>query len=914
MLQLIRILLFSIFLSFPLISFADCPNTKIALESQDINTIKTHVKLLLVCNQYKDSLAMAYHDLGRFYYNVNLDSSIYYTGKALEIRKEIFKNKPNIDLGKSYHNLGFFCARNHQYKAAKIALNGAIEVYKNLDVSRMLRSYFELGYIHDEEGEYELAENCLNLVIKKGKEIDDKKLLGKALLNLGGVKLEKEEYNKAILLFEQALPNLKGIGDFENEAKCFQNIGIASYLLNDFPKAIKNYKEAISIFEELENCYEVGMINSNLGRAYGKNKNDKLASVELQKALKIALDCGDPEIIASSHDNLGEYHLEKSDFKTALKEYQNAIKTIVPIFKPKTDFENPKEESLVNVSNKIDLLVYLSDKARALQGYAEKENNKDHLNSTLDIYKLGDKLIDQLRQEHSDEGTKLFWREKVIPFYENAIEICHDLEDGESAFFFFEKSRAVLLLEALQNSDALAAIPDSVRNTSYKIRKQLIGARQDLEDANEKERSNKLQYLIEIQKSFDDFNLQLSKKYPQVASVKFETEVIERSDFRLLLSTSLLPLTSIHYFYGEKNIYALVTDQSQSSTYDLGTTKSIEPEIRKLLSFFKNASEIENAPSDYISQAYKIYSLLVKPLNLNSAQDLLIFPDGALAYLPFEALTSANEGNISSAAYLIKNHTFRYAYSATILANQKNIKISKPNNTIAAFAPFAKLTSNPAHPVLSFSEDELGQIQKQVAGVFLEDRSASKAKLLENRKQHAVLHLSTHAFSSPSEDKPKIIFSDSALYLSELYTLQIPSNLVVLSACQTNIGKLSPGEGVMSLGRGFTYAGAKSLISSLWNVNANSTGVVLSDFYKNLQMKVPKHLALHQAKKSFLENENLSSFNRSPYYWAGLIYYGDAVPLVLKQPNPWNSKSLMLGALIVFVLTGWYFFRKKKTM
>ena len=205
----------------------------------------------------------------------------------------------------------------------------------------------------------------------------------------------------------------------------------------------------------------------------------------------------------------------------------------------------------------------------------------------------------------------------------------------------------------------------------------------------------------------------------------------------------------------------------------------------------------------------------------------------------------------------------------------------------------------------------MGELSQQIQGVFLKNQAATKQYFLENSNQFSILHLSTHAFSSATESKPHIVFADTSLFLSELYGLEIPADLVVLSACQSNIGKLSPGEGVMSLGRGFTFAGSKSLVSSLWNVNAVSTSTILSDFYKNAQNKFSKYKSLHAAKLAYLENENIPSYERSPYYWAGLIYYGDDGGVILKEKTNNNKFYGLLGLGMICFLIGFYFSRKK---
>jgi CHAT domain-containing protein len=910
MLQIKKIAGILSFISVSLFSWASCPSVLDVLNSNDVGEIKNLISQFSDCPDGQDSLALSYHKLGVLYNSIDLDSAIIFTKKGLEIRIQLFQNNPNIDLGKSYHNLGYFYVRTGQNKQAKKPLEQAIEIYKKLDSPRVINSYLELANVNVNLGEYELAENLYNLIIIEAKKNEDTLTLIRAQVNLGDLLNGKKEYRKAIDRLQEAMPYFLDFKESIEEPMCFHNMGKAYYFLNDYPKAISNYKKAIALYSALDICDEVAKSYSNLGSAYQKNGEDRLAFIALEKGLQKAKYCESAELIAQSYDNIGAYYLVKGDPEKALSYFQNSIKPLIPNFEPKTDLENPSKEQLLYALNKIDLLVYFSDKANALRQLYEKEKKSDYLNKALELYKLGDILIDQLRKEHSDEDTKLFWRKEVIPFYEEAIAICYQLKETQQAFFFFEKSKAILLLEALQSSDALASVPDSIRNTTYRLKKQLIEIREELKYENGSRRLNLLKKLVEIQRSFDVYTAEIAKLYPRYFDAKFGTEIIKLSDFQKDYLTAN-GRTSIHYFYGIKNVFVLKTNNQQTEIYNLGITKNIESEIRKFLTFFEKSAAIENAPQDFLEQSSKLYDLLLKPMSVTTASELIIFSDGALAYLPFEALISSPSNDLATASYLIKDCMTRYGYSATIL--------SPPNSTlpaqslqpaIAAFAPFAEKSINTNHPVLAFSNDELGSISKKVDGLYLKNQNASRSNFLINMSQYAVLHLSTHAFSSSTETKPNVVFADTALYLSELYSLDISANLVVLSACQTNIGQLSPGEGVMSLGRGFTYAGAKSLVSSLWNVNAMSTSNVLSKFYDAILNKVPKYEALHLAKKAYLEDESIPAYERSPYYWAGLVYYGDDQGVVLNQSK--SNWFYGVTSIVLLLLAGGFLFWKYK--
>ena len=114
-------------------------------------------------------------------------------------------------------------------------------------------------------------------------------------------------------------------------------------------------------------------------------------------------------------------------------------------------------------------------------------------------------------------------------------------------------------------------------------------------------------------------------------------------------------------------------------------------------------------------------------------------------------------------------------------------------------------------------------------------------------------------------------------YAKDIYNLSLNADLVTLSACETGIGELKRGEGIISLARAFAYAGAKSIVTTLWSVNDVRTSELMEHFYKNLYKGMDKDAALWQAKKDFLKAHK--GMSAHPYYWAGFIPIGDMSPI-----------------------------------
>ena len=186
---------------------------------------------------------------------------------------------------------------------------------------------------------------------------------------------------------------------------------------------------------------------------------------------------------------------------------------------------------------------------------------------------------------------------------------------------------------------------------------------------------------------------------------------------------------------------------------------------------------------------------------------------------------------------------------------------------------------------------------------------ATKKDALEQANNYGVLHLSTHASSGTFLMPANIDFVDDKLFLNELYSLNLNTNLVVLSACETGIGKLNKGEGSMSLARGFQYAGIENLIFSLWKINDLSTSQLMTYFYKNYSANQSAFVANHKAKVAYLKDKAISNTKKSPYYWSAFVYYGDLSPEKTSSYSNYVAFAF-IGLAIPLLL--WIIIRRRK--
>lgn len=353
----------------------------------------------------------------------------------------------------------------------------------------------------------------------------------------------------------------------------------------------------------------------------------------------------------------------------------------------------------------------------------------------------------------------------------------------------------------------------------------------------------------------------------------------------------------IEFVVGEKKSFAWIIHRGTINAVTLPDGKIIENLVSQYRESFNgkiNALTAQQAIVKQKSQAQILYQTIFQPLesHLATAKKIVIVPDGALAYLPFETL-AAN----TTAPYLLEKFALSYAPSASALAALRTIKSEAKTSAtgIIAFGdPFYGNNENQTATVRSnnFDLKQLPYTRTEVnaiAALFpvAERRVLLGANALEENVKAEPLHNFRYvhfaAHSSVDEENPArsgIVLSmqpdskeDGVLQMSEVMRLKLNADLVTLSACRTALGKLLHGEGMIGLTRAFLYAGANSVVVSYWNVDDIATASLMKEFYQHLQNGTPKDEALRQAKLSLLNSDKRAW--RHPYYWAAFVLIGE---------------------------------------
>lgn len=309
---------------------------------------------------------------------------------------------------------------------------------------------------------------------------------------------------------------------------------------------------------------------------------------------------------------------------------------------------------------------------------------------------------------------------------------------------------------------------------------------------------------------------------------------------------------------------------------------------------------------------------------------LIIVPDGSLWHLNFDLLLTQNDLSYDPKAlsYLLKEYAISYASSANLLfAPFKSDFQSKKRQECLAFSfsdgeiidtnTMSLAALRATNYDLPGTRKEIKAISDIIDGQYYFGSQAIEANFKKNAGQYNILHLALHGdVDNEHPENSKLLFTkgkdtieDSYLYSHELFAMNIPAELTVLSACNTGSGKIAQGEGIMSLGNAFQYAGTKSLLLSSWEISDQTTPELMKYFYTNLKAGMHKARALQQAKLQYL---NTAHINRTdPFYWGGFYLVGDSSPIPFKD-NTMLYWVMGLGVLILLCIGVLWYQRKRK--
>lgn len=784
-----------------------------------------------------------------------------------------------------YQELGNIHTRMGDYRSAEILLLRFRDICLQLeDYSDAAQAYSDLSILYVTLGKNELAiDHCRRGIGLPGIDDISKGLLfgnlATALQAVGKNSEAMAAAHQALQLFDQAPPEWRAVQMWK--AGVYSLLGKVYYQKGDFKKSDENFENALAHYQKLE----IANRNRSVGKLY-------LAWSKLLTAQQC--------------------------YDEALEMTQAALATVVPAL---TGADYHIQPALHDLFAENTILESLSAKADILRQRYAVEGRVGDLQLALNCHELVFEVEKQLRRSYSYESSKLFNLEESHNRCEVAINLALQLwritSDGqykEEAFAFAERSRSILLMEAFQKTNAatIAGLPDELLVHERTLQSDVAYAEERLYNARSNQAPDTLLRRLEaevwtMRQAYTDWIGNLEEQYPAYYNLKYNYNTADIKAIQQYLRKESGAL--IEYFLGRDTMYSFVitADQLEVTAKAGGDylDSSIVAFLQSIEKYQLQGVDRMALAQTYTKAAHDLYRQLLGDIASIALPDqLTIIPDGALSLLPFDALLTEDPpviGQFNDYPYLLKKYTVSYGYSATL-----QLALTQKPNSLRRFIGFApQFNGQGGYGQLRYNISTLENIQSLIGGKVYKGTAADIDRFKEEAGDYDIVHLATHAQANTvSSDFSFVLFSNKgsgydSLFIKDLYLLKLKAGMVVLSACQTAVGKVYTGEGVISLARGFLYAGAASVMTTLWSIDDVANRDLMTIFYKNLKKGKSKALALREAKLDYLNNSD--GMLGHPVFWAAFVPIGDMKPM----NNPWLN-ALYLGVIIlVITLIGW---------
>jgi len=752
-----------------------------------------------------------------------------------------------------------------------------------------------LGLVYNATGNYAKAQEQLMMALNiREKILKGNHELIAASYNDLGISFVNTDKDKALDYYEKAYNIYNAIHgkDHPKLAIASINNGLIYREIELYGDAVNNFESALKIWEKVypQPHPTKAFALLNLGETYVKMQNLEAAKAYYEKSLQMYRNVyGEkhPDI-SQVFNALGNIARSLNQYDEALDHYQHAIMANVNGFENPSPAVNPPMD---NFYNGHVLLYSLLWKAQAFEDkYNGKSLKLTDLTSSLQILQHSDSLVSTLRQHSTNESDKIalgvianeLYASGVRVAMQTALNAVRKTRYLELAFYFAEKSKSAVLLESISDANAktFAGIPASLMEEEKNLKAAISLTNQKLSQKPVPEvEKNLREQSYNLNRSYETFITRLEKEFPEYYNLKFNAASPSMQEIQKLLTPSTATLS---YFVDETNsrLYIFMITSRRYKVIE----RSLPREFDKYITGFRNGIYYNEIKAFKLT-GRKLHDLLIPRELPAGVRELVILPTGRMSVIPFEALLTKKVAgsDFKQMPYLLNKFTVRYEFSASLLLEKSQKKSALKNPSIFLCAP-VKFGENKL-PELPGTESEVTEISKLFndrnfsCSVNLYEKASESTIKAHGISGFTLLHLATHGVVDEYNPELSRIFlqgsssgDDGSLFSGEIYNLKLDADLVTLSACQTGLGKISKGEGVIGLSRALVYAGSRNIIVSYWSVSDESTSQLMKDFYRKLLEADGGTYtsSLRAAKKNLVASGKFSA----PYFWAPFILIG----------------------------------------
>lgn len=850
-----------------------------------------------------EGIATAYGLIGQYYLAQNsLADSAQYYDLALQIWREKANPQKQADVLIMF---GYIEGRKGEWLNVVSYLTQAQNLIdEESNSAQMAQIASGLAYVFEESGLPETALAQYQRAMEYFRQANDERSSNRMFLQTAYMQFLLENYSAALTRLQQALTNFESspTSRMLDIAECHEYMGQVYIAVGQYDLALEHLQPLLAVYNKAGNRQEAAQVHALIGHIYQQQGSISRARKSFLEASQIFREVAAPLKDASVRFALGRLELNNGNYEAAERYLKESIENTENI---RRDLKTRVFAAAFSASVHERYEAYVeclmrknkSQPSRGLEALAFEASELARARSLAEL------LRDTQTTGLIGVDPSLAQREKSL---RQAIRTTVD--------------ETVSLLATDYRKDEL----DKLEGSLTRLREQHKQVTANLRQANP---------------DYDKIDELTGYSLQQIQNLVIEDD-----------QTVLL-----EYLLGQNASYVWVVTRNSIKVFDLPSADAITAVVRRV---YENVSkEPDDENSRQLSKATaELAEIILRPVAAElNARRVIVVADGALNYLPFQLLPNPSANNEP----LVAKYEVINAPSASILGQLRQEKQYRGLRTkvLAAFGDpvfasnYAQYKSS--DPVelsaavrgtrsvevraddldpstiqpLSYTKFELNNLSAIAgSGAFVARGFEASREMLSSMdlSKYAILHFATHGVLDP--DKPE----DSGFYLStvdpsghdqdgfinmqDVYRLSAPVDLVVLSACRTGLGKDVRGEGLIGLTRGFMFAGASSVVSSLWKVDDEATAELMKHFYENMLQKGMRPAdALRAAQNTLRHNPNW----QSPHFWAAFTLQGE-----FKQPirvpeergaSPFIQNTVGAGLLMTLLAgIGWGYWRRRR--
>lgn len=776
-------------------------------------------------------------------------------------------------------------------------------------------AFNNLGLLSNDAGDYQRALDYYLQALPLFEDVPERRAI--TLHNIGLAYISLGEPQRALDYFQQSLAISKTGADRAAESFTLSNIGVAYNHLGKYREALESYTQGRAMQQKIGNRFYEAQTLDFLGRNYSDMGQPEKALQYHEQALEIQRAIKNVRREAICLSNLGHVYgvLGQSDkalehFAQALTIFRNLgdLNNVAVVLEGRARVEQQRG-NLTQARTDIEESLSLIETVRAHSG--SQQLRASYLASREEAYDLYVDLLMQLHAKdpaarYDAEALKVRERGRARSLLEMLNEAHVDIEHGVSADLM-KREREI---RQLINAKAQRQIQLTAQN----------GNRQEIDTFDKEIRA--------LENEYQQVEVAIRNASPAYAALT-QPQPLDLTGIQGQLDPQTVLL---EYSLGEKRSYLWVVSQNSLQTYELPrsedirqlaeavyaslTTRSV---VKSLETTAQRDVRIAAADAQFQKSAAALGQMILAPATAAlGTKRFVVVADGPLQYVPFAALSTAKDYRP-----LVMDHEVVSIPSASSLAVQrqslanrkpapkglavladpvfatsdvrfkrtgpaKEVKVSEPatNDTRIiehlSGGPGAQLAIRRL-PFTRHEADQILAVAPAGANFKAMDFRANRATAMSGElSQYRYVHFATHGYLDAARSGLSAIVlsmidekgnpQDGFLRVHDIYNLNLPAELVVLSACETGLGKDVKGEGIEGLTRGFMYAGARRVVVSLWNVNDKATAALMQRLYvEMLRGRKTPAAALRAAQIELMRTRQW----QSPYYWAAFVMQGE---------------------------------------